>query len=178
MTKPAHHVLSNVVLCDQVLRLDNGRDVLVGVIGNDIAIPMFPAAIRVSVWFELRTTGPGRVPLKVRITTPADRPPIELDVPVDFRRRGAVAFTLPNAELPLATPGEILIEARFGDRGPWQTVQVKQVIKAPPQMQGAPAEAPPVQDKKAKVPTRLVSKPNGKGKKTPASPVPASDTNT
>jgi hypothetical protein len=138
MTKPAHHVLSNVVLCDQVLRLDNGRDVLVGVIGDDIVVPMFPAAIRVSVWFELRTTGPGRVPLKVRITTPADRPPIELDVPVDFRRRGSVAFTLPNAELPLATPGEIKVEARFGDKAPWTVVQTKMVIK----QEQAPAPGP------------------------------------
>ena len=51
-----HPRLQQTLLCDDVRREDNGKQILIGIYGNDVLLPGFPANITLCLW--MRFTAP------------------------------------------------------------------------------------------------------------------------
>lgn len=55
------------VICDDIRREDNGKQILIGVYSENIGIPSFPANIALSIWLQCIGSKAGEVPFDFRL---------------------------------------------------------------------------------------------------------------
>jgi hypothetical protein len=70
------------LICDEILREENGKLVVVGVYGTDLVVPKMPATVRLSVLVSIRSASAGIASFGVRLLR--GRQPI-VDVGADFQ---------------------------------------------------------------------------------------------
>ena len=93
------------LLCDDVRREFNGKELLIGVYGNRIILPSFPMALNLTVWMRalFRLPGPAKIEVRViddrgqailpTITAEVLSPPEIKDEVNDHPGRGALSVT-------------------------------------------------------------------------------------
>lgn len=56
-----------VVICDDIRREDNGKQILIGVYSGNIVVEKFPANLVLSAWLQCTASETGDIPLNLRI---------------------------------------------------------------------------------------------------------------
>ena len=63
----------SALICDDVRREDNGKEILIGVYSGSIAIPTIPANITLTAWINMEIHGPCEFDFEIRVLDPSDR---------------------------------------------------------------------------------------------------------
>ncbi|WP_417467823.1 DUF6941 family protein [Maricaulis sp.] len=127
---------SNVVICDDVRREDNGKVILIGVYTGEIVVTEFPHAMDLTCWFEIASRGDGKAPFSARALFEPDgielfsvsagiereRGPLGEEVTEDY-------FAAPCGQVQIERPGTIVVQFKSGESD-WQTVRSKNVASA------------------------------------------------
>jgi hypothetical protein len=128
------------LVCDDVRKEDNGKEILIGVYTGGIVVPAMPAALILSLWLFLEPKGSGELPIEMQLLND------EGTQLIHARALGVVQDT--NAELTAALAdadddrsslafarfpvkfekeGRLRFQVKVGNDD-WQTVAEKRVI--------------------------------------------------
>ncbi len=57
----------SAVICDEVRREKDGKDIIIGAYGGDLLIDSFPLGLALSLWISLETSGTGVTAFDIRV---------------------------------------------------------------------------------------------------------------
>ena len=128
MTATAPHVeLLAALVCDDVRREDNGKEILIGVYTGAIVVPKLPASLPLSLWLHLQTRGSGEMKLEFRVIGPAAKELAHGEAMVGFAESDQPA-SLALPKLPLVLDAEGMLEFQWRQNGAdWSTLARKKV---------------------------------------------------
>lgn len=133
MTTATPHVeLLTALVCDDVRREDNGKEILIGVYTGAIAMPKLPANLPLCLWLHLQTHGNGEIKLEFRVIGPAEKELAHGEAMVGFVDSDLPA-SLALPKLPLALESEGMLDFQWRQTGAdWSTLTRKKVqLRAP-----------------------------------------------
>ena len=122
------HVKS-IIVCDQVRVENNGKEILIGVYGGDIAVQKFPVDLPLTYYLSF-TTAQSFEKLKIawRIATQSGNEiGIEGELFSGDSEQTYGAIHTPTLGMRFDEPDEIKIEVRL-DEGDWRLLDTKRVI--------------------------------------------------
>lgn len=131
--------VNSVVICDDVRKEVNGKDILIGVYGGSIIVQSLPVNLPIAVWVELTPAQVGHLEIDMKIHMPSN--------PTEFRMRYIVEVVETNASLPINTPqlmgglseaGDIEVSIKASDEEDWMLVKSKRVFVAEPKPASLP----------------------------------------
>lgn len=121
-----------MLVCDDVRREDNGKEILIGVYSSDIRVAHFPTSLRLVFWMQIIVTTEGRVRFEFRIIGPNEvqlaSAGVELEVPPQAGAMG----TIPLGPIPLQvqSAGNLRLEIRDRPDGRWTELKRIPVLQA------------------------------------------------
>lgn len=125
----AFQILSALV-CDDVRRENNGKEILIGVYSGKIIVPRLPTNIVLMAWLNILVRGPTEFPLDIRILDPNERTVMEGEVTVKLDDvQDTSSMIIPKFHLLVENEGSLKIKFRKG-RGRWQTI-IEKLIEMP-----------------------------------------------
>ncbi|HEY8581195.1 MAG TPA: hypothetical protein VIL72_15005 [Beijerinckiaceae bacterium] len=126
MTKPT---ITACLLCDDVRKEINGKDILVGVYGGDVIAADFPAVLTLSLYVEIATGAGGERRMRVRISHESSVR-VEWSGALSLPPDQVVGVGVPAAPVTCPQPGELRIDVAFDDED-WSEVRRKRVLRGP-----------------------------------------------
>lgn len=120
----SHVRVKNAILCEEVRPELGGKNILLGVFSGNINVAEIPATIRLAMYFELESDGPGQFTAKMRMRY-ADKEPVMGEIGVMIPETTAAAAT-PMFNLRAEHEGDFIVEISFGDDR-WQEVIRKHI---------------------------------------------------
>jgi hypothetical protein len=129
MTEEAPKVtLSNALLCDDVRREDNGKDILIGVYTGKVLVSKMPANLVVALWIVTKTKGAGSFEREVRVVGPDKKTIAEgrFRAVIVKEDEGYASFALSKVPLNMNRTGEIKFQWKK-PMGRWVTLLTKEV---------------------------------------------------
>lgn len=128
MPKPGGLRFGAVIVCDEVRREENGKEILLGVYSGHIVVPTFPAKLRVAVWAEIFPDRFGKMAVWFRYRAgDASLPPIDGELEV-LDLSGPISVALPTMEIAFQHATTLEIEASENNQV-WQSLKTKKVIE-------------------------------------------------
>lgn len=120
--------LSSVILCDDVRREDNGKDILIGVYTGDVLVPKFPISMSICLWLLMKTKGMGDFERSVRVLDPAGKiiAAGQFRATIGEKEEGFASFALTKMPLNIQSTGEIKFQWK-SPGGRWKTLLTKNV---------------------------------------------------
>jgi hypothetical protein len=114
------------LVCDDVRREDNGKEILIGIYPGSILVPKFPATMVLSFWLYLQPHQAGELHLEFRVTG-AEQGFAYMDGVVEFGDSDEPgSLTFPKIPLRLGT--ECLLEFQWRlAGGEWEVLAKKHV---------------------------------------------------
>lgn len=113
-TTPPKVKIDCAIVCDDVRREQNGKLIIIGVYGNDISVPSYPAALRLAVVLAGHSTGSGKIPMKLRILQDSDNY-IEAEGRMVFDVAGTGIFPMGSTVINVSKDTIIDIQIRVGE---------------------------------------------------------------
>lgn len=117
-----------VIVCDDVRREDNGKEILIGVYSGDITLPRLPANIRIFFWAMLYVEEGGEQTFNIRVLGPGE---VQL---IQGNFHALLPDTPPEGSLPIGplllqiqTAGQLSLQIKR-EGGEWETIKTKSVI--------------------------------------------------
>lgn len=118
-----------VVICEQVRKESNGKDILIGVYGGDIIVTDFPAFLTLTIWVEYAFHGPGDLPLTFQLITDRGTELFTAQFTATLRQeRSPGSVALGEFGAPLTDPCQIIVQYKEHD-GDWIHLKAKNVLK-------------------------------------------------
>jgi hypothetical protein len=115
-----------VIVCDDVRREDNGKEILIGVYSSDILVPVLPANLQLVFWMHVYNDEVGEFPFEVRLTGP-DRVQIlhasAQGTATSARSMGSIWFGPVGVRVP--KEGDLSLEFKRADDRYWS--EIKQI---------------------------------------------------
>lgn len=122
--------LSSLIICDDVRKEINGKDILIGVYSGTISVPVYPSVFPAAFWIEIEPQGVGTIPCRFKIDTPSGNPPIEFGADLDVTGPGTAVLVVGGVPLSLERDGEIVVSAQIGSEE-MKVVRRKKVQRGP-----------------------------------------------
>ncbi len=118
----------SALVCDEVRRETDGKDIIIGAYGGDVLIGIFPVTISLSLWTSLETSGTGDIKTDIRVVNREKKVLAELKgiSHVEGRVQRSSLFT-PKIKLYIEKPTELRFQLRVRE-GRWKTVVSRSVI--------------------------------------------------
>lgn len=116
--------IGNALLCEDVRKEDNGKQILIGVFPGDLLIPDFPAQVQLAFYIELIAPA-GVTELEIRMSGPQKGRAI-LRAKIDHEMEGPAAVATPKISVLMEKEGIFRIDARVPD-GHWSNLITKKV---------------------------------------------------
>jgi hypothetical protein len=123
--------IKTVVICDDVRRELNNKEILIGVYSGSVTVPSYPALIRLSFWFEIESTKIGAYHWAVKIETPSGNPPIEIEFDAEVAEAGDSSVVFPALPIAVERDGEIVISVKR-DSEQWTVAKRKKAFRLQP----------------------------------------------
>lgn len=127
------------VVCDDIRREDNGKEILIGVYTTDLRLQGYPAQIPVSVWILLEGTLAKEHKFTVQIAVPGNPNAVfgqgTLESPGHVNGRSSIAIR--GALLTIVGPGELTVKVALGNDKP-KVVATLPILLGPPTRPEAP----------------------------------------
>lgn len=108
--------VSSVIICDDVRKELNGKDILIGVYSGTINVPAYPTVFHAAFWIEIEPQGVGTIPCHFRIDMPSGNPPVEFGADLEVSELGTAVFVIGGVPLRLEQDGEIVVSAEIGSK--------------------------------------------------------------
>src|SRR6185437_1672746 len=115
-----------VIVCDDLRKEVNGKDILIGVYAGDIVLASFPAWFPCALWIEIETVETGEYELLFRLSL-TGKPHLQFKVRMEVQQPGTTGLGLPGLQLQAENESELIIEALDGED--WKVLKRKRVIK-------------------------------------------------
>jgi len=123
-----------VLVCDDVRREDNGKEILIGVYSSDIQTTVFPSNLALVFWMELVTKKPGRHRIDIRVIGPNNTHLVQGTGELQGLHEEIIgSLALGPLSMQIQSEGEIRLELRE-PRGEW--LEVKRI---PVRLRASPA---------------------------------------
>lgn len=121
--------IHSAIVCDDIRREINNKEILIGVYTGDIIVADFPTMLTLSLWIEASTPEAGPIPVHMRVKI--DNNIVgELKAMQALTAAGYFSLPLPQMQLLVEKPGSIVFEIE-GEAGHWRTLKSKNVRKGP-----------------------------------------------
>jgi hypothetical protein len=140
--------IHGVVVCDDVRKEINGKDILIGAYGGGIVVPYLPASIPIALWIELTPKNAGRLELDIRVALPGTSRGIRMVLAGDFPSGGEPSsLSTPPIMCPIGAAGNIEVSIKSHEATDWEVIKVKHVsVGIPPQPIEIQDSVPPRSD--------------------------------
>ena len=117
----------SAVVCDEVRREQNGKDIIIGAYGGDILIDSFPITLALSLWISLETSGAGDTKNSIRVVNSEKKVLTGLsgEATVEKHQHRSSLFT-PKFRFQVDKFTELRFQFRVGE-GRWKTVVSRNV---------------------------------------------------
>lgn len=122
MPERAEFSVANTVFCEQIRNEIANKYTLIGVIGGNVFVPVFPANIAVCAYVEWQVTKIGDATTFFRWSGPGDEPALELRIDAQIHEPGLMALALPPGVLACNRPGSFKLEFRASEDAAWDTI--------------------------------------------------------
>jgi len=132
------------LLCDDVRRESNGKELLIGVYGNRIILPSFPMALNLTVWMRALFRRPGPAKIEVRVIDDRGQailPTITAEVLSPPEIKDESTIILGAAPFQLHGPARIAYQWRPPD-GEWKEIVGIKVEQGGPEKIGKEINVP------------------------------------
>ena len=114
-----------VLVCDDIRKEVNNKDILIGVYAADILVPAFPAWLSVAVWMEMTPHEIGETDLRFRVAIGKNG--VEIGMRLDARTLNPVGVALPGLQLQAEEETEITVEINENEN--WRLLKTKKVLR-------------------------------------------------
>jgi hypothetical protein len=116
-----------VLICDEVLQEANGKQIIIGVYGDEIIVPSIPYQIPISVWFEFIPKNTGKQSVFVKFTY--DKKTIAtIRLDVDVNKIGSFNISTPPIPLFGMSEAEVIVEGSTNEKR-WKVLKRKNIRK-------------------------------------------------
>jgi hypothetical protein len=112
--------IRSAVICEQIRKEVNGKDILIGVYSADLIVASFPAIVPLSFWLMLFADRPGPLALEFRILGVDGAAIAGFDASGDITAKGFGTLSAPILPVPLSGPGSLKFEWRRKAADVWQ----------------------------------------------------------
>jgi hypothetical protein len=100
--------VETVIICDDIRQERNGKYLLIGVYGGNIAVGGFPADIVLAIWLLAQPKSVGQHQIKIRVVGPQNSTLVEGTLEVDLNDMNKAAiFALPGMPIQLQREGKL-----------------------------------------------------------------------
>jgi hypothetical protein len=120
----------SVIICDDVRREQNGKDILIGVYSGDILVQNFPFILPLSMWMEYAPPKSGPNDIFIRIHY-GQQPPSLVKATVEVIDSSTVGIPLSGFVIQGDKPDDLVVEYS-ADGTTFTVVKRKLVKQAPP----------------------------------------------
>lgn len=111
-----------VVVCEDVRKEANGKEILLGVFSGGVLLPSVPATIVLAFWVHFDAKETGEVALQFRLMGPARAQLALLDARMEVAKAGPGAIFVPPVPVHVQVPGTLSLEMNESG-GRWQTLK-------------------------------------------------------
>lgn len=120
----------SAIICDDVRREINGKDILIGVFGSGMKIGAIPSLVSLSFWLELYATA-GSHELTLRMIDPNgatvfQTPTNKVETKIDGFNHSAIV----GAPIQISLTGDFKLQINT-QSGEWQTIRTLNIISDP-----------------------------------------------
>jgi len=124
-----------VLVCDDVRKEQNNKEILIGVYGSDIHVSALPANIFLSFWMEVTSAvkGPFQVVLRVQAPNPDEKFEILMDGDA-YEARAQFTFHTPSVPYPIDREGDLKLFAKAPGSDKFELIKIKKVRYVPSTM--------------------------------------------
>lgn len=123
--------ITSIIICDDVRREINNKEILIGVYSGSITVPSYPATLRLALWIEMETEQKELNHWAIKIETPSGNPPIEVEFDAETSDPGTSSLTMGGLPIRLEHDGEVVVSAKLND-GAFFVVKRKPVQRLTP----------------------------------------------
>jgi hypothetical protein len=102
-----------IVICDDIRKEINGKDILIGVYGGDIVVPATPFVLVLAVWFEYSPSRPGKQAITAKASF-SGRALLEVRAEIEALEETA-GIAMPRLVVEGHTEGDLVIEIVAND---------------------------------------------------------------
>ena len=118
----------NALICDDVRKEANGKDILIGVYSGNISVKKVPANIMLSAWINLQIEEPGEFNFEVRVIDPSGRTIVDGKIGLKAKEKHDTAsISLPKFSIMAQSMGKLKVQIRKRG-GRWQTIISKDLV--------------------------------------------------
>jgi hypothetical protein len=129
MSESFRFEILGAILCDDVRREDNGKDIIIGVYSGGIIINELPAPLALKVWIQLRHSGAGQTKLRVEINLEGENlAGVEMMMGTQAEVGAGSLFT-PTVPVLLTKEGMVSVTLQQGEGEPQQLMQLPVTLK-------------------------------------------------
>ena len=117
----------SAVVCDEIRREKDGKDIIIGAYGGDILVGSIPIPLALSLWIGLETSGAGNTRADIRVVNSEKKVLIEVNgvATVEERYQKSSLIT-PKLRFLVDKSTELRFQLRIGE-GRWKTVASRNV---------------------------------------------------
>ena len=117
----------SALVCDEVRREINGKDIIIGAYGGDVLIDNFPVSLSLSLWISSETSGTGDIRADIRVVNREKKVLVELKgiMNAGGRYHRSSLFT-PKIRFDVDKSTELRFQLRV-EEGRWKTVVSRNV---------------------------------------------------
>jgi hypothetical protein len=132
----------STIVCDDIRREINGKDILIGVYSGDIAVPQVPFQLQLAFWVEVSGDAGESEDLAFRLTY-AGELLAKFKLHTETTTTGFAALPLSGMQLVSDKLGDLVMEYS-SDEESWIEIKRKSVLQAPVPQTTPWSPSPPV----------------------------------
>jgi hypothetical protein len=119
----AFKVLAALV-CDDVRREDNGKEIIIGLYSADIRLPGFPANMRLVFWMQVLVETTEQAKFQFRVMGPNEAQLVTADVVLESSPPAGTVGSIPLVvPIQIQSVGILRLELRDGPESEWEEVK-------------------------------------------------------
>lgn len=120
--------IKTALVCDDIRREDNGKQILIGVYNDKILVPQFPAPLALSFWIQGMPSGAGTAQLSLRLTA-GESEFLNNKAPVGFKTNELSSIAVGAVACFFQQASDLVLQAKINNEEQWRTVKVVRVEK-------------------------------------------------
>ena len=117
----------SAIICDDVRKEDNMKEIIIGVYTGNIVVFEKNATITLCVWLYMEVDGNGSIDVEFRGFDPSGRPVFKGKMAVTAQKKNTISSTLPPFHITVDQEGPLKIQYRKAG-GRWTNLLTKKVV--------------------------------------------------
>lgn len=121
-----------VLVCDDVRREDNKKEILIGVYGSAVVVPALPAFVNLVFWMQATSARPGLHKFTFRVVNESDTEFLNVTGDMNVGNPHELGSLGVGTVYQAQANGKLFFQCRSGDSD-WVTLRTVEVRKAKPE---------------------------------------------